>query len=289
MGTWSAAILGNDTSCEVYERFIELYNLENNPSTIAAIVLNEQQDNIVIDKTNVWLGLALACWECKVLSSEIDLMVKDIVGSGEDLIFCKELDASQQFLKARADVLSKFLIKLSVEKPKPRLIKKTSKPVQSAYLQGMCMAYKNVDDKYIGVFVHESEHFKNKGQISICFLDFELKVIPDISMFQKAKLFGLKKLGDEWGYRDYCGNVLNINYEKNSRDIFFKVMVEVFTVIGVIDFPDNGKWINNIRGGFMSSENSDDFIMLLEQLRYETKSKYATSDIALADFLKKLG
>ncbi|MEN0054344.1 MAG: hypothetical protein AAGC65_11775 [Mucilaginibacter sp.] len=288
MGTWSAAILGNDTSCEVYERFIELYNFGTNPHAIAEIVLTEQRENIALDKTNVWLGLALACWECKVLRTEIYSEIKHIVESGEDLEFCKELDSDEKFLKAREKVLNDFVTKIAVERPKARVIRKAPKQIQSIYLRGMCLAYKNTDNKYIGVFMQESEHFKNKGQINICFLGFELNEMPDINKFKEGKLYGLKELGEEWGERGYCGNVINISYEKDTRDDFFKIIPQVFTVVGLIEFPYNYKWINNIRGGFFRSENSERFISLLEQLRAETKSKHSLSDINLADFLKKL-
>lgn len=288
MGTWSATILGNDTSCEVYERFIELYNSGIAPTTIAEFVLKEQQENITIDKTDVWLGLGLACWECKLLTPEIYSVIKTIIESGEDLEFCKSLDASEEFLKARKKALDTFLTKISIERPKARLVKKLPEQVQSIYLRGMCMVYKNPNSKYIGVFVHESEHYKNKGEIYFCFLDKEWDALPDLDAFLKGKLYGLKKLGAEWGTREYCGNVLNICYEKNSKDSFFVAMQQIFSIIGIVEFPDNGKWINNIRGGSCERRSADEFIFSFESLRSETKEKFPLSDITLKDFLKKL-
>ena len=295
MGTWSATILGNDTSCEVYERFIELYNSGIAPSIIAELVLEEQQENITLVKTDVWLGLALACWECKVLTPEIYSTIKNIVESGEDLEFCKSLDASEEFLKARKKALDAFLTKISIERPKARLIKKLPEQVQSVYLRGMCMVYKNANSKYIGVFVHESEHYKNKGEIYFCFLDREWDSLPDLNAFQEGRLYGLEKLDAKWGTREYCGNVVNVGYEKASKnsiqatkDYFFSTMQQIFTVIGRIEFPENDKWINNIRGIFPRQESPDEFIGLLEKVKSETKDKFPLSDITLKDFLKKL-
>jgi hypothetical protein len=288
MGAWSAAILGNDTSCEVYERFIGLYNSENPPLTIAKIVLDEQEENINFDKTNVWLALALACWECKVLTPEIFLTIKTIIESGEDLEFCKELNADQPFLKARKKALEDFLTKIAIERQKPRLIKKEPKQIQTIYAQGICMTYKNLDNKYIGVFLHDSVHFKSRGEIYFCFLNFESNVFPDIGMFEDGKLYGLKKLDAEWGVTEYCGNVVNITYEKGTKNDFFKVIPEVFTIVGALEFACSYKWINNIRGGFMPKGGTVSFINSLENLRLETKGKYPLSDITLKDLLKRL-
>ena len=91
MEAWSAAILGNDTSCEVKERFIELCDLGENPKKITLILLDEQKENLEFDKTAVWLGLALICWECKVLTIEILDNAKRIVETKEDFEFNKRL------------------------------------------------------------------------------------------------------------------------------------------------------------------------------------------------------
>ena len=96
MGAWSAVILGNDTSCEVHERFIELYDFGEEPNNIASLILEEQKENIQYDRTNVWLGLALSCWECKTLTTEIFDEVKNIVDTQEDIKFNEELDAEEK-------------------------------------------------------------------------------------------------------------------------------------------------------------------------------------------------
>ena len=289
MGAWSAAILGNDTSCEVYERFIELYNSSENTTDIAPIVLEEQEENLQYDRTNVWFGLALACWECKALTQQIILKVKAIIESNEDIEFCKELDADERFLKERKNNLDVFLKKISTEKEKPRIRKKPAKPVESNYKAGMCMSYKNDDENYIGVYITESGHFKNKGMIEFCFLAFESKKIPDIKMFKEGRLLGLKKSGKDWKQAEYCGNVTNVHYDKTEKEDFFHVIPTVFTILGNLPPADPDKLINNFRGGFMDLNKSESVIRAIEKIRLEWKSEHSLSDISLGELLDKVG
>jgi hypothetical protein len=153
MGAWSAAILGNDTSCEVHERFIELYDFGEKPEVIANIILEEQKENMLYDRTNVWLGLALSCWECKVLTKEILEEVINIVDAKEDIKFNEELDADAVFLKKRQIALEIFIKKISKEKEKPRSKKKVPIQIESPYSAGMCLSYKNMERKYIGIYL----------------------------------------------------------------------------------------------------------------------------------------
>jgi hypothetical protein len=223
MGAWSAVILGNDSSCEVRDRFFELYNKGKKPECIADLVLEEQSDNLQYERTNIWLGLALACWECKVLSPEILSEIKKIIETKEDIQFNKELDADNTFLKKRQNYLDKFLIKISTEKEKARKIIKPPIKAKSIYLAGMCLAYKNSAENYIGIYLTKSEHFRNKGKIVFFFLDFESHTLPNLEMFNNSKLFGITKLGPEWGCYEYQGNVTDIDYEKNTCSFRFKL------------------------------------------------------------------
>ncbi len=71
VGTWSAAILGNDTSSETYERFFELYDSGSAVARIVKTIEKEMRDSLALDedRNNVTLALALALWECKALDA----------------------------------------------------------------------------------------------------------------------------------------------------------------------------------------------------------------------------
>lgn len=290
MGAWSAAILGNDTSCEVRERFFELYDLGEDPKNIASIILDEQKENLEYDKTNVWFGLALACWECKVLTKEIFNEVKSIVDTKEDIEFNKELGADDDFLKKRQKVLDDFINKIVVEKAKARLQKKTPIQVASIYKAGMCLAYKNNTGNYIGIYITKSEHFKNKGKIEFFFMDFEITYLPTLKMYINSKLYGLKKLGSDWAQHsyEYQGNVTDLHYEKDSKENFFNYIPRTLILIGQLKESDPTKLINNYKGDFMYLQNPDKMIASMENVRLEGKKEFKLSTMTLADLLDKI-
>lgn len=290
MGAWSAAILGNDTSCEVKERFFELYDLGEDPENIASIILDEQKENLEYDKANIWFGLALACWECKVLTKEIFNEAKIIVDTKEDIEFNKGLDADDDFLKKRQKVLDDFITKISVEKAKARLRKKIPIQVESIYKAGMCLAYKNHTGNYIGIYITKSEHFKYKGKIEFFFMDFESSSLPTLKMYIDSKLYGLKKLGADWAQHsyEYQGNVTDLHYEKDTKEIFFHNTPKTLTKIGQLKEPDPAKLINNYKGDFMYLQNPDKMINSMENIRLEGKKEFKLSAITLSDLLDKI-
>lgn len=288
MGAWSAAILGNDTSCEVHERFMELYDFGIDPKKIAVLILKEQEENIQYDRTNVWLGLALSCWECKTLTKEIFEEIKNIIDSKEDIIYNEELDADTAFLKKRQKVLDEFIAKISTEKEKPRARKKVPIQVESQYVPGMCFSYKNPNGKYIGIYLTDSEHYKNKGSINFWFLDFESDTIPELPMFSNAKLFGLEKLGPGWGSREYKGNVTDLQYEKATKASFFDNVPNLLIYIGKLNACDNNRFTNNYRGVFMNLDDPNDIIRALEMIRTEGKVKHELSSLTLNQLIDKI-
>lgn len=291
MGAWSAAILGNDTSCEVRERFFELYDLGEDPKNIASIVLDEQQENLEYDKTNVWLGLALACWECKVLTTDTFVEVKKIIDTKEDIEFNKYLDADSDFLKKRQTVLNDFINKISVEKAKPRNRKTIPKELESVYKAGMCLTYINDKENYIGIYLTKSEHFKYKGKIEFFFMDFESSLIPTLQMFSDSKLYGLKKLGADWAQHsyEYQGNITDLHYEKDSKENFFSYLPKTLVLIGQLKEPNPTRLINNYKGDFMYLQNPYKMVTSMENIRHEGKKEFNLSTMTLADLLDKIG
>jgi hypothetical protein len=290
MGAWSASILGNDTSCEVRERFLELYDLGENPKNIALIVLDEQKENLEYDKTNVLFGLALACWECKSLTKELFNDVKNIVETKEDIAFNKGLDADENFLKKRQNVLNDFINKISIEKPNARRRTKIPIQVESIYKAGMCLVYKNRSNNYIGIYITNSEHFKNKGKIEFFFMDFESSSLPTLKMFCDSRLYGLKKLGADWAHHsyEYQGNVTDMHYEKDSKEIFFNTTTRILTQIGQLKEPDRAKLINDYKGNFMYLQNAEKMIDSMEDIRLEGQKEFKLSKMSLADLLEQI-
>ncbi|MEC0094309.1 hypothetical protein [Paenibacillus macquariensis] len=73
MGTWSAEVFGNDTSCEIKEYFYEQYN---QGSEVTQIISELQEKftyslNNTDDRNNVLFALSYCLWETKSLDDSL--------------------------------------------------------------------------------------------------------------------------------------------------------------------------------------------------------------------------
>ena len=127
MGTWSEALNGSDTFCDVYESFYTMYN-EGLAPTIAAqkVLADINEDFCDIDELHDSLfALGFAQWETKCLDQNLYQKIKKIIDSGENIELWKGAGSTDVSLKKRKQVLGDFLSKISVEKQKA---KRRSKP-----------------------------------------------------------------------------------------------------------------------------------------------------------------
>lgn len=152
MRAWGTGIKDNDTSSDIYDDFFDFYNEGQKPADISKKLIANNQELIRerFDSNNFWLTLALAQWETKSLDSEIFQRVKIIVESGQDIQVWKELDADDDTLKKRQRDLEKFLLKISVEKVKPKGKERSKRPV---FLKGDCLVFKLDNGNYGGAIV----------------------------------------------------------------------------------------------------------------------------------------
>ena len=288
MGAWSHSILGNDTSCEVREAFIERYNEGVDAHQLIDEMIDKFEEVLEYDRTNFWLGLALVCWECKVLTPHIYKEVENIIKSKEDLAFNASLDADQTFLKKREKALNDFLIKISTERPKARVRKKPPKRIDTIYKPGKCFAYKNNDGFYIGIFITRSEFLRNEGKFQFFFMDFESQTLPSLDMFLNSKLYGLNKLGPEWGEYEYQGNVSDMDYRNNTKALFHKFTAEHLIEVGQLAAPNLKKLVTNYRGDFLRYENPKGVISTIEALRIEQTQEHQLSRLSLKQLLEEV-
>lgn len=289
MGTWSTAILGNDTSCEVHERFIELYNSGEGINKISTIVLEEQQENLKYDRTNVWFGLALACWECKVLTDKIFNEVKKIIDSKEDILICKDLDADDKYIKHRQIALDNFIVKISKDKEKSRARKKLPVQVKSIYAIGQCAVYKNESGDYIGIYMTGSDHYKNEGSIDFIFLDYENNQVPTLKQIEGSRLLWLKKNGSEWKDCEYLGKEKTIKYDKSNKQGFDCFVKDNFLLIGELGIFNLSKITFNSEWRRVDFKDGKDTLRILEEQRKDDLNDNNISKFTLKEFLNKIG
>jgi hypothetical protein len=107
-------------------------------------------------------------------------------------------------------------------------------------------------------------------------------------MFRDAKLYGLKKLGPEWGQRKYMGNVFSMQYEKADKFAFFLNIPLVFTIIGNLKTPDPEKFTNAFKWSRMDLNNPDNIRRVLENQRRQDVQNHPTSTLSLSRLLDEI-
>lgn len=273
MGTWSHKILGNDTTCEVRERFIELYNQNIDTDEIKAELLIEQKGNIECDPTNVWLGLALICWECKCLDNQLLNKVKKIVSSGEDIEFSIELDADEEFISKRKIELNKFVTKISEPKDKPRRRIKPPREYDFHIKEGEIYSVQIKSELKIKILIVYSKHFKNKGEIRyINLLDDNngTITIPSIYYWPQNR---------KWSEFINGGSSYSIEYNNANREAFLNNL-KFFNKNEIIPKLDFNRLTFSIRWDRIDFNNTDEFKnLLLARWKEDTNINYRATTV----------
>jgi hypothetical protein len=190
MGTWSAEIFGNDTSCEVKEYFIERYNIGIDVTEIVSEINYRFSESIALDDDcdNVLLALSYCLWETQALSEDNLRQVTELIQSGKDIDVLKGLGADDKFLKSRETCLQKYLQKISVPRKAPLKRKKPATSLDTNYHNGGCLSFRYPDGHWGGAIIIECEFFKGNGGMSILLTDIHQPEAPSFSDFQHAHL-----------------------------------------------------------------------------------------------------
>ncbi|MBQ3527269.1 MAG: hypothetical protein IJA52_01755 [Clostridia bacterium] len=123
MGCWGMGITQSDEYCEIYSRFMDDYNEGKEVCEITSAILSEyhkdfdDNDGVMHD---VYFALAKAEWMCCAQSDLVLNRVKEIIESGANITFYRELEADEKDLKIRQKNLEKFWNSLQTPRSKPR-------------------------------------------------------------------------------------------------------------------------------------------------------------------------
>lgn len=146
MGCWGMGITQSDEFCEIYDKFMEEYDEGKAIPQITAQILaqyHEEFDDNDGVLHNIYFALAKAEWMCCQQSKEILKRVEQIICSGANLDFYKELGATQSDLKARNKNLNQFLLTLQTPRQSPRKRKFANKPLPAALKKGDAFWYRS--------------------------------------------------------------------------------------------------------------------------------------------------
>ena len=176
MGCWGMGMTQSDEFCEVYDRFMERYNNGDEVPAITNEILKEyhgefpDDDGILHD---VYFALAKAEWMCCAQSKAILDRVNEIIGSGANISFYRELEATEKDLKIRQKNLEKFWTSLQTPRAKPRQrrIDPLDRIKELPHVQpGECYAYKHEDGYRILVILDRFKKPHLLEQIRVCVL-----------------------------------------------------------------------------------------------------------------------
>ena len=141
-------------------------------------------------------------------------------------------------------------------------------------------------DKYIGIFILESEHYRFKGQIHFAFLDFESTALPTLASFEEGHIYGIEKLREELEEREYRADCTSLSYCKKDKEDFFECCSQIWISIGVLKAFDLHRIIGSYYGGGeINYKNHDSIIEKMERIKERTIEKYPIFDMSLKELL----
>lgn len=185
MGTWSAAIFGNDTSLDIKDEFYERYNRGDEPEDIKKDLLLDIDDD---DRFNAMFALAKCMWEVGQLDESFLSDIEKVIESKEDLAVLEELGADKSFIKQRTAHLEKFLKKISVKKEKPKKRVAPPIPVESKYRNGAVMVFQYEDGRYGALIAVEGKFFDKETYYHYLQTDIRTASKPTIKDVKKARI-----------------------------------------------------------------------------------------------------
>lgn len=233
MGCWGMGMAQTDEFCEIYDQFMEEYDSGKEVAEITAAILKYYHDEFEDDDGvlhDVYFALAKAEWMCCQQSQAVLDRVKQIVESGANIEFYRELEATESDLKARQRNLEKFLNQITVPREKPRKRKRTSPPVQKTFPPlevGDCFAYKYNDAYRVMCILERFTVQTLAEEVSVAILNREYSAAE-----LKTTDFGKEEIGTIFtvGAADFLGastikKVAHIAMPENYKERLPKLSV----------------------------------------------------------------
>lgn len=204
MGMWGFGVTQSDDFCEVYDRFMEQYDEGFDVSDITEVILDDYladfdpDDGILHD---VYFAIAKAQWQCGGVDPEILKKVTEIIESGSNIEFLRELEADEDGLKQRKRNLKSFLKTLNTpckterkrkgekahdEKPEKTTVSKKLPELKV----GGCYVYK-YGENYRSFVVLECLESTIVGEAVLCAISFDhYDETPDFERVKNSTIGG---------------------------------------------------------------------------------------------------
>ena len=233
MGCWGMGMAQTDEFCENYDNFMEEYDNGKAVAEITEGILAkyhaefDDDDGVMHD---VYFALAKAEWMCCEQSELVLNRVKEIIESGANIEFYRELEASEKDLIVRQRNLEKFLTMIQTPREKPRKRKRSAPPVEKSFPPleiGDCFAYKFDNGYRVMCILERFKPQKKKEQVTVVIFNGvysveELKV-TDFCQEIMGKMFTVT--ADDFLRASVIKKVAHITVNPKSRDRLLGVSV----------------------------------------------------------------
>ena len=203
MGTWSTAILGNDTAAEVAEDFKRMYSYQEGGDfkwsteeiTDSLYTYSyETIQSLPSEKCNVIFALALALWKKGELTDHIKELVRRLIYEKIDENAWKDLDADEKTLKSRWKTTTKFYEEL--DKPFEKITRRQLQDRKiSLFTAGTCLAFEH-NSFYYGILVANDGRNIDDGSNDLLFLNIKNRSLPSLEDFKNAEVVLNKDLAN---------------------------------------------------------------------------------------------
>lgn len=150
MAFWGMDLNQSDEFCEIYDEYMDLYDIGLEPAEITQQILYKYSPKVI--PHNVLFAIAKAEWTLGICSEEVYSRVNEIIDNGENIVYYRSLCFSQQEIKERNENLLKFqkLLQTAPKVPRKRRISAHNKIKR---LPKGTVSYYKCDDGYYGFVV----------------------------------------------------------------------------------------------------------------------------------------
>lgn len=188
MGHWGTAIFSNDTSSDIRDSFLNLYNKGNTISAIRIEIEKEfKEGGDLYHNSNFWLTLAAMQWQVGGLDNDVKLIAEKIIDEDIDLKVWQESDADDKSLVKRKNELLKLRDKLQTPNVKPRKVKKKVIP-KSILKKGEIYAIPLKNLNYSALIIFEEILNEDYYFVIIANTDINSKELPTVDDVLKSHL-----------------------------------------------------------------------------------------------------
>ena len=150
MAFWGMGLDQSDEFWEIYDEYMDLYDIGLEPIAITQQMLNKFFEDSI--SHNALFAIAKAEWSLGFRSEKIISKVNEIIDNGENIKYYRSLGFSAQELKERNEKLLKFQALLQTTKKSPRT-RKISSHNKFKRLPKGTVSYYEADDGYYGFVV----------------------------------------------------------------------------------------------------------------------------------------